>query len=99
MSEPQLDLLAWEPSGETINRERDRPRLAPQMRRVHDFVIGLGWFTLAEIARGTKAPEASVSARLRDLRALGFTVDREPVPDCPGLHRYRVTRGMPLGAP
>ena len=90
MREAQLDLLAWEPRGETINRERDRSRLAPQMQRVHDFVLGAGWTTLGAISEATGDPEASVSARLRDLRDMGFRVEREFV--ARGLHRYRVTR-------
>ena len=90
MSDTQLDLLAWKPRGETIDLERDRPRLAPQMQRVHDFVLGAGWVTLAAISDSTGDPEASVSARLRDLRDMGFTVEREFVSR--GLHRYRVTR-------
>lgn len=90
MSEPQLDLLDWKPRGSTIVIERDKPRLAPQMQRVHDFVLGVGWVTLGQISAATGDPEASVSARLRDLRDMGFRVDREFVKN--GLHRYRVTR-------
>lgn len=90
MSETRLDLLAWEPRGETISLERDKSRLAPQMQRVHDFVLGRGWTTLGAISEATGDPEASVSARLRDLRDMGFTVEREFVSR--GLHRYRVSR-------
>ena len=49
------------------------------------------WRTLKEIAAATGAPEASVSARLRDLRNErfgGYAVEREYIGD--GLWRYRV---------
>jgi uncharacterized membrane protein len=51
------------------------------------------WWTLAELARATGYPEASISARLRDLRKPkfgGYTVERQYVER--GLFRYRVTR-------
>jgi DNA-binding Lrp family transcriptional regulator len=56
--------------------------------------------TLREIAAriGGNIPEASISARLRDLRKLGYQVERrpDPVSSIPGFVRvysYRVIRG------
>lgn len=85
-----LDLLSWQPLGKTIVPERDTKRLGAQMQRVIAYVSDEHWHTLREIAEAIGAPEASVSARLRDCRRLGFQVDREFV--CRGLHRYRAIR-------
>lgn len=84
-----FDLAEFRPKGATINPARDTKRLAAQMKRVHDFVLGKGgWTTLGEISAATGDPEASVSARIRDLRNMGYSVDCEFVSR--GLHRYRV---------
>lgn len=93
MAEP--DLFGWkapEPfaaKGKTFNAARDGRRLGAQLQRVHDFVVGRGWTTLGEISKNTNSPQASVSARLRDLRHMGFLVETEFV--AKGLHKYRVT--------
>ena len=84
-----MPLLDWTPKGATIDLARDKERLGAQMQRVHDFVVGRGWLTLAQISSGAQAPQASVSARLRDLRKMGFEVERQFCGG--GLHRYRVT--------
>lgn len=87
------DLLDWQPPtprGDTFDADRDGARLADQARRVLAATLDLGWLTLAEISAAALAPEASVSARLRDLRASGFVVDRKYIRR--GLCRYRVTR-------
>jgi len=54
--------------GETYERERDRERLRAQLTRVYGVMRDHAWRTLADIAAATNDPEASVSARLRDLR-------------------------------
>ena len=46
----------------------DAARLGAQMARVRDLMRDARWRTLREIAAATGDPEASVSARLRDLR-------------------------------
>jgi len=80
--------------GITINDERDNGRLQAQLDRVRDVTLGsLNWWTLGELACVTGYPEASVSARLRDLRKAkfgGFNVERKYVSR--GLWAYRVTR-------
>ncbi len=84
----------WHFSGETYDHDRDGKRLGKQMRAVMNLVLieyrGF-WLTLAFISANVHAPEASVSARLRDLRHPRFgeyTVERRYVAN--GLHEYRV---------
>jgi hypothetical protein len=74
--------------GDTIDIERDGKRLNLQARRVHAVMRDHEWHTLAEISTATGDPEASVSARLRDLRRWGFTIDRQHLRN--GLHQYRM---------
>lgn len=77
--------------GKTFVRARDRERLAAQLTAVRRFMSDGQWRLLAEIAAATGAPEASISARLRDLRKPkfgGLTVERDYVGD--GLWQYRV---------
>lgn len=75
----------------SFNRPRDVERLGRQLIRVRDLTADGRWRTLKEIAQATNSPEASVSARLRDLRAHGYSVDREAVEGERGLFRYRVS--------
>ena len=94
----QPDLWSWTPpviegdrDGETFNSERDLSRLNQQARDVYAVVQDGQWHTLMGIAKITGHPEASVSARLRDLRKPrfgGFTVERRYIAD--GLYQYRV---------
>jgi hypothetical protein len=86
------DLFAWTPPppiprGATFEPERDGPRLSAQAKRVFDLMQDGCWRGLREISEFTGDPEASVSARLRDLRR-HYTVDRKYIAS--GLHRYRV---------
>ena len=90
MSEPLPTLF----DGVTINDERDNGRLQAQLQCVKAaMLIRHRWWTLAELAGTTGYPEASVSARLRDLRKAkfgGYTVERKYVER--GLWAYRVSR-------
>lgn len=54
--------------GETYDPVYDKERLKIQLGRVFLTVLDRQWWTLHELSRVTGAPEASVSARLRDLR-------------------------------
>jgi hypothetical protein len=77
--------------GETYEPERDHDRLARQLRAVRLLMLDHEWRTLGEIAAVVGAPEASVSARLRDLRKDkfgGYIVERRYV--YRGLFEYRV---------
>jgi hypothetical protein len=86
---------SWQPPtpadfrGGTIDLERDGQRLNAQAQRVQSVMRDRQWHTLAEISAATGDPEASVSARLRDLRRWGFTIDRQYLRR--GLHQYRIT--------
>ena len=57
--------------GETFDAERDGARLTTQLGEVRRYMLAQGsgvWLSLAEISDALGYPEASVSARLRDLR-------------------------------
>ena len=87
----QLDIETWEPKGATIVPSLDTDRLRTQYRAVRGLMIDGHWRTLREISDALKAPEASVSARLRDLRKNGYDVQRQRRGDPKkGLHEYRV---------
>ncbi len=78
--------------GQTFDAARDGARLSAQLDAVKALMADSSWRTLAQIADAVKAPEASVSARLRDLRKPkhgAFLVEREHVSR--GLFRYRVS--------
>ena len=83
--------------GATYVHERDARRLAGQHCRVLAFMQDGKWHTLSEIALHTRDPEASVSARLRDLRKPRFgshMIEREYVER--GLFRYRLVQQKEL---
>lgn len=94
----QPDLLSWTPpviygdrDGETFSKGRDLSRLNAQMRAVYELMKDGQWRSLFAIAHHTDHPEASVSARLRDLRKPkfgGFTVERRYIAN--GEYHYRV---------
>lgn len=93
-----MDMFAWAEShkndfqGDTFVPERDGVRLGEQLARVYGLVIDGKWRTLAQISETTGDPEASCSARIRDLRkprfGLNVYVEREFV--ARGLFKYRV---------
>lgn len=81
--------------GETYVHERDGRRLHHQHHRVLAFMRDGRFHTLAEIAAATNDPEASVSARLRDLRKERFgshVIERLYVER--GLFKYRLRVGQ-----
>jgi hypothetical protein len=85
----------WDFDGETYERDRDRDRLSRQLVAVRSVLSDYEPHTLAEIAARIDAPEASVSARIRDLRKPrfgGHVVEREYVER--GLFTYRL---RPMG--
>jgi hypothetical protein len=81
--------------GETYDAAQDEARLAGQMLRVAKCMADGEWRTLEEIAAEAGDPEASVSARLRDLRKRkfgNFVVERRARGDRKhGNFEYRVT--------
>ena len=77
--------------GCTYNHERDGVRLKGQMLRVYSCLCERRWWTLAELSKATGDPEASISARIRDLRKDRFGAhDVEVEYVRRGLHRYRL---------
>ena len=78
--------------GATYQPELDYRRLSTQLERVKVFALTAGWVTLRELADRVGGSEASVSARLRDLRKEkfgGYVVERKRVTG--GLWQYKVT--------
>lgn len=63
--------------GATYSPTFDADRLHRQQRLVYDLMQDGQKRTLRAIADATGAPEASASARLRDLRRIGLDVRRE----------------------
>lgn len=91
--------MTWQPplfGGVTFEAEHDETRLARQLGAVRALMVDGVWRTLAEIAAITGEPEASISARLRDLRKAKFgswQVERRARGDRGrGLFEYRVSR-------
>lgn len=71
----------------------DNSRLRAQLDKVRSVMLAGGWFTLEQLSTETLAPQASVSARLRDLRKLKFgayNVERRAVPGHRGLYQYHI---------
>jgi hypothetical protein len=99
----QPSLLDWVPSsilgdrdGQTFDRNRDGKPLNQQAHDVFNLMRDGEWRPLFRISQITGHPEASISARLRDLRKSrfgGYTVERKRVGGgCDGerLWLYRV---------
>lgn len=76
------------PAGSTFSAALDGKRLAKQAEAVREFMADGQWRSLAEISAATGAPEASASARLRDFRRAGETVERRR--RSAGTWEYRV---------
>jgi len=85
--------------GSTYRPGRDRRRLTSQLSRVLEIMSDNEWHTLPELSQLVNGTEASVSARIRDLRKAhngSHTVERavDPVPEngSMGLWRYRIPK-------
>lgn len=77
--------------GETFHAPRDRKRLNAQCQSIYNLMADGRWRTLTQISAATCHPEASCSARLRDLRKNrfgGYTVERRYIER--GLYSYRL---------
>ena len=107
---PQNDLFAGTVTrpafdGETFEPLYDHERLFSLLERVHLFMIrNLGrYFTLAEIRRNVGGSEASISARLRDLRKEdvgAYTLARRRRGrEAKGVHEYAITGGRGTATP
>jgi hypothetical protein len=81
--------------GATFDPARDGQRLAAQHHRVLARLRDGEWWTLRRLAQATGDPEASISARLRDLRKERFgshLIERRYVER--GLFQYRLVLGQ-----
>jgi hypothetical protein len=77
--------------GESFVAEVDGKRLGDQMLNVYRVMADGQWHSLAAIEYVTGYPQASISARIRDLRKPRFggrTIERQRVGG--GLFRYRM---------
>jgi len=77
--------------GVTYDPALDKDRLKRQIGKVYEYMRDGLWHSLADIGRAVDAPEASVSARLRDLRKAkfgGHTVERRRFEF--GMWKYRL---------
>lgn len=78
--------------GSTYDPKQDERRLGLQQLAVMNLMADGAWRTLTEIAIATQHKEASVSARLRDLRKLGWTVEMRARNGVRGHNEYRATK-------
>lgn len=77
--------------GTTFDQGKDGERLSKQLDRVRNLMLDGIWRTLPEIESLTQFPQASISARLRDLRKDRFGAFRvERRRRGVGLYEYRV---------
>lgn len=77
--------------GDDYIHNRDKARLTGQLHRIYFYIVDGKWVTLKQIAEFTGAPEASISAQLRNLRKERFgahTIEKEFVEN--GIYRYRL---------
>lgn len=73
----------------------EQRRTLTQLEAVWEVMQDRDWHTLAEISERANCPQASASARLRDLRKGEFggrSIERQYVER--GLYRYRVTEQL-----
>jgi hypothetical protein len=80
--------------GRTYEPALDHKRLTGQLGRVYETISDGIWRSLGELAMQADGTEASVSARLRDLRKPRFgshTIDRRRV-GTSGLFQYRLVK-------
>ena len=80
--------------GKTFERALDQERLKGQLGRVWEAMKDGHYRTLRQLSLLAKAPEASCSSRLRDLRKMGFDVESKRDPKNPksGSWVYRVRK-------
>lgn len=79
--------------GETYEPELDEVRLTRLLDRVRDLMSDGHWRMLSNIQAYCGGSEASVSARLRDLRKEGLRVERMRIQGKNGVWIYRVVAG------
>jgi biotin operon repressor len=95
MNMAQTSLFDVKPpmDGVTFDPKQDGARLHRQLAAVKARMSDGKWHTLKELAEDVGASEASISARIRDLRKVkfgGYTVERQRLKDGSGQHFYRL---------
>lgn len=78
--------------GDDYVHARDSKRLTGQLKDIFTFMMDGRWHTLTEISKATDAPEASVSAQLRNLRKPrfgGHVIERRSNGN--GLYEYKLS--------
>jgi hypothetical protein len=78
--------------GKTVTK-KDEGRLNVQLDKVRRAMFSGAWKTLEELEREVEAPQASISARMRDLRKVKFgayTIDRRKKAGCKATYEYRL---------
>lgn len=83
-------------NGETFEKKKDGKRLQKQHITVFNIMKSGEWITLAELEELTGIPQASVSARVRELRQPkfgGYTVERRRRTESGGTNEYRLKAG------
>lgn len=84
--------------GATFDKKLDGERLTSQQRRVEELMSDGEWRTLHDIAvalrklYGGHFPEASLSARLRDLRRAGYIVEHKRQSPWTAVWIYRAVK-------
>lgn len=78
-------------TGTTLSPE-DLPRIQSLMDRVEAYMADRQWHTIQEIQRECGGSENSCSARIRQMRSMGYTVDRAKVEGKRGLFKYRAIK-------
>lgn len=85
-------------SGAEFDPQRDRARLTRQIDCILAVALGTGWYTVQGLTDACRKrfprqyfPENSVQAQLRNLRKIGYKVERRNVAESGVLHQYRVT--------
>jgi len=86
-------LAQLEPRGETYEAALDRKRLGRQLRDVLQLMGDGIERSIQEISENVEGAQTAISARLRDLRRLGYRVESRRVGSS-GTWVYRVRRGM-----
>lgn len=79
--------------GETYSRTHDHARLGKQYLSVLNVMRDGRWRSLADISAIIAAPQASISARIRDMRKAkfgGYGVERRRLSG--GYYQYRLAR-------
>ncbi len=92
-SDPSVSTAIF--SGPEFEPERDAARLLRQVDCIRDVALELGWITIQKLAAALRKryptvgfPENSIQAQLRNLRKVGYTLERRHKGH--GLFEYRL---------